>query len=265
MRVNHTLARLRAAQTVFGSAIQFYRSAEIPRVFAAAGFDFLFIDTEHGGFSLETVQDMVAAAAGAGITPLVRICELAYSQVSRVLDVGAQGVILPRVEDPARLAEAVSWTKYPPLGQRGYGVFPALLDYQDQSMEAVTEHLNRNVMVVAQFETRRAMEAADELLSVPGVDVAMVGPADLSISLGVAGQFEHPVLIDPVMGLIERAQAHGVAPGIHCRGVDSARFWAGRGMRFVVVGSEQSLLLEKARETAARLQESRRSGCAGST
>jgi 2-dehydro-3-deoxyglucarate aldolase/4-hydroxy-2-oxoheptanedioate aldolase len=255
MRVNQTLARLRQGETVFGCAMQCYRTAEIPRVFAAAGFDYVFIDTEHGGFDFETVQDLVAAAVSAGITPVVRVCELLYSQVARTLDMGAQGIIFPRVEDPEVLAEAIQWTKFPPLGKRGFGVLPPLLDYEQQSMESITDHLNRNVMVVVQFETRRAMERSGELLSVPGVDVAMVGPADLSISLGVPGQFTHPMLVECIDRFIELCNRHGVVPGIHNRGVDGALQWAERGMRFIGAGSEQSLLLEIARGTMAKLRE----------
>src|SRR5215475_2644075 len=100
MPTNQTQNRLRDGQTVFGCIFQQFRSAEIPRLLAAAGFDFIFIDCEHGGFDLETIQDVVRVARLAGITPLVRVGELSYSLCARALDVGAQGIILPRVEDP---------------------------------------------------------------------------------------------------------------------------------------------------------------------
>src|SRR5689334_14599695 len=116
MRVNQTLNLLRRGETAFGCAIQAYRSPEVARALGAAGFDYTFIDMEHGGFDFETVQDMIAAAAQSGITPVVRVGELLYSLVSRLLDVGAQGIVLPRVEDPVLLADALSWMKYPPHG-----------------------------------------------------------------------------------------------------------------------------------------------------
>src|SRR3974377_1816565 len=119
MRVNHTRERLTKGETVFGCGLQVYRSAEIPKAFAVAGFDYVFIDMEHGSYDLETVQDMIAASNGAGITPIGRVAELLYSLVARLLDAGAQGIILPRVEDPAPLAEALSWMRFPPLGERG--------------------------------------------------------------------------------------------------------------------------------------------------
>ncbi|MBZ5582328.1 MAG: aldolase [Acidobacteriia bacterium] len=193
MRVNHTRERLDRGETVFGCGLQAYRSAEVPRAFAAAGFDYVFIDMEHGAFDLETVQDMVAASVTSGITPIVRVGELLYSLVARLLDAGAQGIILPRVEDPAILAEALSWMRFPPAGKRGYGVSGGMIDFEPRTFAEIIEHLNRNTLAVAQIETAAAVERADELLSVPGLDVVMVGPADLSISLGVPGQFGHGI------------------------------------------------------------------------
>ncbi len=254
MRVNHTRERLDRGETVFGCGLQSYRSAEVPRAFAAAGFDYVFIDMEHGAFDLETVQDMIAASVHAGITPIVRVGEVLYSLVARLLDVGAQGIILPRVEDPAILAEALSWMRFPPVGKRGYGVSGGMIDFELRTFPEIIEHLNRNTLTVAQIETATAVERADELLSVKGLDIVMVGPADLSISLGVPGQFEHPRLVAAVERVIERCNAHGVVPGIQARSAALARSWADRGMRFVGAASEHVLLLEKCRETVARLR-----------
>lgn len=240
-------------QTVFGSALQHFRSAEVPRLFAAAGFDYVFIDTEHGGFDLETVQDMVSAAVRSNITPVVRVSEMLYSLIARVLDVGAQGIIFPRIEDPRVLEEAVSWTKFPPNGKRGFGVMAPLLDYETAGMPAIMRHMDDNTLLVVQVETRVALERCEELLSVRGVDVAMIGPADLSISLGVAGEFDHPVLSRAIESFIDQCVKHNVAPGIQCRTVAQARSWAERGMRFVGAGSELGLLLERSRQAVSEL------------
>jgi 2-keto-3-deoxy-L-rhamnonate aldolase RhmA len=254
MIVNKTRERLARGETVFGSALQAYRSPEVARTFAAAGFDYIFIDMEHGSFDLETVHDCITAANAAGITPIVRVAELLYSLVCRLLDSGAQGIILPRVEEPKLLEEALSWMRFPPLGKRGYGVNPTMVGYETRTFGEIIEHQNRNTLAVVQFETTTAMERADELLSVKGVDVAMVGPADLSISLGIPGQFDNPLLISTVDRLIERCNHHGVVPGIQTRGVAMSKMWAERGMRFVGAGADYMLLLERAREAVAQLR-----------
>jgi len=251
MRPNVTKDKLGRGETVFGCLVQHFRSSEVLRVFAAAGFDYAFIDAEHSGFDLETIQEMIHAAVQSGVTPLVRVGELSYSLQARFLDVGAQGIILPRVESPEELRESISWMKFPPCGKRGYGIMAPVLDYKPATFHEVIRYLNENTLTVVQFETRTALERCDELLSAPGVDVAMVGPSDLSISLGVPGEFEHPALVQAVQRLIESCGRHGVVPGIQCRTSALAQPWLERGMRFVGIGSEHSLLLEKARETVA--------------
>lgn len=254
MRVNHTRERLDKGETVYGSGLQVYRSPEVARTFAAAGFDYVFIDMEHSAFDLETVQDIIAACNSTGITPIVRVCELLYSLCSRLLDSGAQGIILPRVEDPKILAEALSWLRFPPLGKRGYGVNPTMIGYEARGFPEIIEHQNRSTLSVVQFESPLALERADEILSLKGLDIVMVGPADLSIALGIPGQFDHPLLVSTVDKIIEKCKQYGVIPGIQTRSVAMGKFWAERGMRFVGASAEHGLLLEKSRETVAALR-----------
>jgi 2-dehydro-3-deoxyglucarate aldolase/4-hydroxy-2-oxoheptanedioate aldolase len=254
MRINHTREKLVKGEPVIGCALQVYRSPEIARTFAAAGFDYVFIDLEHGSFNLETAHDMIIAANSSGITPIVRVAELLYSLIARLLDSGAQGIILPRVEDPRILEDALSWMRFPPVGKRGYGVNATMIGYETRNFNEIIDHQNQQTLAVVQFETTTALQRADELLSVKGMDIAMVGPADLSISLGVPGQFEHPKLLEAVDGLIEKCNQHGVVPGIQVRTVAAAKFWLGRGMRFVGAGGEHGLLLEKAREAVGALR-----------
>lgn len=260
MRVNRTRERLSKGETVFGSGLQVYASAEVPRTFAAAGFDYVFIDSEHGPFNLETMHAMIKSSHDSGITPIVRVGELAYSLVARLLDCGAHGIILPRVEDPKILEEALSWMRFPPLGKRGYGVNPTMVDYEARNFKEIIEHQNREVLTVCQFETITAIERADELLSVKGLDIMMIGPADLSISLGIPGQFDDPLLISTVEGVIAKCNKYGVVPGIQTRNVAMAKAWAERGMRFVGASAEHGLLLEKAKETVAALHTVRAQG-----
>jgi 2-dehydro-3-deoxyglucarate aldolase/4-hydroxy-2-oxoheptanedioate aldolase len=197
---------------------------------------------------------MIRASNDTGITPIVRVGELLYSLIARLLDSGAQGIILPRVEDPAILREALSWMRFPPVGKRGYGVNPTMLRYEARSFPEIIEHQNRNTLAVVQFETTTAIERADELLSLDGLNVAMVGPADLSIALGIPGQFDNPLLVSTVEALIEKCNKHGVVPGIQTRSLAMSKFWAERGMRFIGTAAEHALLLEKSKETVGALR-----------
>jgi 2-dehydro-3-deoxyglucarate aldolase/4-hydroxy-2-oxoheptanedioate aldolase len=254
MRQNLTRERLAKGETVFGCGLQVYRAPEIARCFAAAGFDYVFIDQEHGSFNLETVHDMIVASNSSGITPIVRVGEVQYTLCARLLDQGAQGIILPRVEDPKVLEEALSWFRFPPVGKRGFGINPTQNGYEMRTLPEIIAHQNRETLSVVQIETVRAVECADELLSLPGLDIIMIGPADLSIALGVPGQFDHPKMIETIERVIAACDRHNVVPGIQTRGIAMAKAWADRGMRFIGVAAEHVLLLEKCKEALGALR-----------
>src|SRR5689334_5530612 len=198
MRTNTVKQALKQGKLQLGTGFAQVRSPDVARILAAAGFHWAFLDTEHGGFDLETVQDLCRAAIPAGLSPIVRVADLQYSLIARALDVGAQGIIFPRVESPELLAKAVSWAKFPPAGIRGFGLTPHFIDYEKATIAQMIEHENANTMVVLQIETKTAVDIRDELLAVPGIDAVLVGPVDLSISLGVPGDFQHPLMVEEI-------------------------------------------------------------------
>ena len=122
MRINTVKKALSEGKVQLGCGFGQLRSPDVARILADAGFHWAFIDTEHGGFDLETVQDICRVAVLVGLCPVVRVAELQYSLVTRALDAGAQAILFPRVESPELLARAISWTKFPPAGIRGFGL-----------------------------------------------------------------------------------------------------------------------------------------------
>ncbi len=253
MKINTVKKALAEGHVQLGTGFGQLRSQDVPRILAAAGFHWTFIDTEHGGFDLETVQDLCRISVLTGLCPIVRVAELQYSLVTRALDVGAQGVIFPRVESADVLAKAISWVKFPPLGMRGFGLTPLQVDHEKVTIPEIIEHMNANTLVVMQIETKRAVEARDELLSVPGIDAVMVGPADLSISLGVGGDFQHPLMVEAMEKIRDSCIAHGVAPGTQTRSIPQAKFWRERGMRFLGCSNETGMLYDRACELVREL------------
>ncbi|MBI5283095.1 MAG: aldolase [Candidatus Solibacter usitatus] len=254
MKINQVKQALREGKVQLGTAFQQFRSQDVIRILKAAGFDWAFLDGEHGGFDQETLQDLCRMAAKVDFCPIVRVADLQYSLIARALDCGAAGVIFPRVEDPRLLEQAVSWTKYPPVGIRGMGLTPLHVDFEPASIPQIMAHMNSQQMVVLQIETVKALEARDELLSVAHIDAVMIGPVDLSISLGVPGEFEHPAMLDAVAKIAESCRAHGVAPGAQARGVALARRWIDMGLLFVGCGSEVGMMYERGREITSQLR-----------
>lgn len=256
MQKNLVKQALSEGRMQLGCGFGFLRSPEIPRILLAAGFQWAFIDTEHGGFDLETVQDICRVSNLIGFCPVVRVTDLQYPLVSRALDCGAGGIIFPRVESPELLEKAVSWTKFPPVGIRGYGLSVIATNFEPLKIPEVIEHVNANTLVCFQIETKKALEARDELLSVPGIDAVMVGPADLSISLGVPGEFQHPKMIEAMEAIRDSCIRHKVAPGTQTRTPALAKFWKERGMLLLGCNNEAGMMLERATEIAKDIKAS---------
>ena len=253
MRINKVKQALAEGKVQLGANFGQLRSQDVVRILSAAGFQWAFIDAEHGGFGLETIQDICRIAQYCDFCPVVRVADLQYSLIARTLDLGAPGIMFPRVESPEVLERAISWTRFPPLGVRGYGLTPIHVDHSQASMPEIIEHMNANTLVVMQIETKRGLEAREELLSVPGLDAVMIGPADLSISLGVPGDFQHPTMVDAMEKIRDSCLAHKVAPGTQTRTLALAKFWRERGMLFLGCGSETGMLFDRASELAKAL------------
>lgn len=254
MRLNSVKQALRAGGTVLGTSYGQLRDPEIARILKAAGFDYAYLDGEHGCFGIETQQDICRVAALCGLTIFARVADMQYDLIARSLDCGADGIIFPRVESPELLAQAVSWCKFPPVGIRGFGLTAMQNNYENVTIPEVMTHRNESGMVILQIETKRALDAREELLAVPGIDVVMVGPVDLSISLGVPGQFDHPAMEAAFEAIRETCDARGIAPGLQARNLALSSKWRNRGYRFLGTASEWSMMLEKGKEIVAALR-----------
>jgi len=254
MQPNAVKQALAEGKTVLGTSYGQLRDPEIARILKAAGFDYVYLDGEHGGYGIETIQDVARVAGLCGLTVFTRVADMQYDLIARVLDCGSDGVIFPRVESPELLAKAVSWCKFPPAGIRGFGLGTMQANYEPVTIPQLIEHRNQNGMIILQIETEAAVDGREELLSVPGLDVVMVGPVDLSISLGVPGNFDHPKFVAAIDKIRDTCMAKNIVPGIQCRSVALSKFCRDRGFRFLGTSNEWALLLEKARETVAALR-----------
>jgi len=234
MRPNRTKQLIASGKAAVGGFLAI-PSPEIVEMMGHAGLDFVIIDTEHGPADNETVGNMIRAAEATGITPLVRVRWVNDpSLILRALDLGAQGVQVPMIEDAETARRVVSFSRYHPLGRRGlagvraahYGAIP-LAEY--------VEMANREVMVICQIETVKGVDHAAEIAAVPGVDVIFVGPVDLSQSLGYPGQRQHPLLLETMQRVFAAAKAAGVAAGTLTSDVAQGREQAAAGLQYLCI------------------------------
>ncbi len=254
MKTNLVKQVLTSGGLVIGSEISRLPSADIPNIYSAAGFDFVFIDMEHTPFSLETVAGLIRAARQEDIVPIVRVPQAEYAFVCRVLDAGAQGVIVPRVNTPQTVEQLVSWTRYPPHGVRGFACTAAQTDGEAVGLEAFMNAADHETLLVIQIERVEAMDNLDEMLSIEGVDVACLGYMDLTIDMGYPGQVDHPEVVAAIDRLIATSARHGVAPGIISPDRGVLEHWIARGMRFVSHATEAIFLQSAANAASQQLR-----------
>lgn len=212
----------------------------VVEMIGCAGFDFVIIDTEHALVNPETLENMVRAAEVVGLTPLVRVAENAPGPILRALDAGAQGVVVPRVRSRADAEQAVRANRYHPKGERslnaGRSVRFGAVDLPESLRKA-----NAEVLVVVMIEDAAGVEAIDDILQVPGVDLVLEGAADLSQSLGVPWATRHPRVREALLRVREAAHARGVPFCAIPRADEDLNFWKEQGVRAFVAGDERGV------------------------
>jgi 4-hydroxy-2-oxoheptanedioate aldolase len=236
------VSRLREGRRIVGTMVRLVGAPAIARIAQKAGLDFIMLDMEHGPFAVQTVEDVAGQARAIGIGCFVRVPELAKGYVSRVLDAGVDGVMVPMVSGPADASRLAGWAKYPPLGVRGFGASAGHTDYAPVADQpAYFAAANRRTLAIAQIELSAAIDAIDEIAAVDGIDVLLIGPNDLAISLGVAGQMQSPLLNQAIGKVAEAARAHGKIFGMHAPEalLDP---WIPRGLTFLMSSLDTAML-----------------------
>jgi 4-hydroxy-2-oxoheptanedioate aldolase len=219
-------------------------------VCAAAGFDWLLLDLEHGAGGEEQVRATVPVAAAYRVPTVVRVESEARIRVGRVLDAGAAGVMLPRLETAEEVRAAVAHLYYPPRGDRGVATYNRACRFGlDPS---ALERANEEVLGIVQIESGRAVVNAEEIASVDGVDVLFVGPRDLSHDLGVPGEVNAPVFLEALDQVRLAARKHGKACGLLVPDGSAAADKVADGWTFITIGSDSTLLAAAATAQIAR-------------
>lgn len=253
LKPNSVKQALKRGEPVTGTMISEVGSPGVVWIMANAGFDFVFIDMEHGAFDISQVSDMLKVARLTGIIPLVRIPDLTYHFVARALDAGAMGIMLPRVETREQVEQLVSYMKYPPVGVRGATSARGHTDYGGAGAQELVSHMNENTMVILQIERKRAIDNIDDLLSVPGVDAAVIGPFDLTLSLG-EDSTSSPRVDEAIQKVVDSARRNNVASGIHIPDPNVVLKWHKRGMTMLACDTDLCFLIAGAKKTAAALR-----------
>jgi 4-hydroxy-2-oxoheptanedioate aldolase len=196
------------------------------------GFDFVILDMEHGPNGLENMQNLIRAAQLSNIAPIVRVKENNYSLISEVLDIGAAGVQVPHVRGPQDVKEVLEAARYSPEGMRGVCRFVRAADYSAIEKSSYFKLANE-ALIILQLEGSDAIKNIDGILELKGFDIIFIGPYDLSQSLGVPGQINHPIVINEIKGIVEKLSSKNILLGIYTDTKEEAKNWMKLGVKYI--------------------------------
>lgn len=232
MRRSRVKAKLRRNEPVLITVLHL-TDPSLFELTSLMGFDGIWMDMEHHTYSVETAAGLMRAAR-VGVTDIVaRPGKGEYMRMLRMLEAGAQGIMYPRCDGPEEAAEVVRWAKFAPLGTRGFDGGNPDMPYCTMPFEQYIREANEETFVIIQIESREALDRADEIAAIDGVDILMLGPADFSILSGIPGQFDHPLIHEARQKLATAAQRHGKHWGCPSSGPEMTRQLLDMGARFI--------------------------------
>lgn len=222
-------------------------SPQQAEIIGYAGFDFVLLDTEHSSYDIEASENLVRAAAAARIPAFVRVSQNTPAAIGKVLDFGAQGVMIPHVSSADAAQAAVRGAHYAPDGVRGAAPNVRAAQYGRVPWEEYLPRAQAQTIVMLQIEGQEGIDNLDTIMAVDGVDVLFVGPFDLSESLGISGQLEHPLLVETISDIVQRARAQGIALGIWMPRANQVGRWIDTGVQIITVANSEMIFLDGCR------------------
>lgn len=228
------LRKLQNREKVFATMISGMTWPGIVTMLKKRSLDLIVFEMEHNHYDWGDLEGLLRAANMTGIDAVVRVTDIVYHQVSRVLDLGANGVLLPRIETPEQLEQAIGMVRLPPRGRKGVGGY----DFAVDDLADKLARYNAEKMIIAQIESPAGIAHLDSMLATGEVAGAIVGPYDLSMSLGIPGRFDHPEFHRHVREVIAICTRRGISCGMYMNTPEDIRYWRGQGMNIIWSGSD---------------------------
>ena len=224
-------SRLRAGEQLIGTMITTLPSPDLVKILKNRGFDFCMIDCEHGSFTTREVSDMIGAGRGFGMPVMVRIPEVRREHVLHYMEMGAAGLLLPNTESADQARQLVDYAKYAPLGHRGVSLSRPHTDFLKVNGPEYMAKSNGETLLICQIESQAGVDHVGEILSVPGIDAALIGPNDMSQDFGILGQYTHPRMEEAFRQVMDAAEKLDKWSGVHFGGAEPLKPWLRKGMQ----------------------------------
>jgi len=238
-----------------GVGIRQSRTVDIGKIMAASDYDWLFIDMEHNSMDVDTASQISVAAQDAGISPIVRVPDFAHHHATRVLDCGAMGIVFPHVDDADTARKLVSYCLYPPKGHRSMTGSLPQLNFEKLPIPEVAKIINESMLVVIMLESPKAIDNVEEIASISGVDVILIGTNDLCMEMGIPGDYSNPKIKEAYKKVISACNKYNKTPGMG--GVYNEELmseYITMGMRFILSGSDLSFMMTAAQQRSKNLR-----------
>ena len=238
-----------------GVGIRQSRTVDIGKIMAASDYDWLFIDMEHNSMGVDVASQISVAAQDAGITPIVRVPDFAHHHATRVLDSGAMGIVFPHVDDADTARKLVSYCLYPPKGHRSMTGSLPQLNFEKLPIPDVATIINESMIVVIMLESPKAIDNVEEIASVSGVDVILIGTNDLCMEMGIPGDYSNSKIKEAYSKVISACKKYNKTPGMG--GVYNEELmseYINMGMRFILAGSDLSFMMTAAQQRSKNLR-----------
>jgi 2-dehydro-3-deoxyglucarate aldolase/4-hydroxy-2-oxoheptanedioate aldolase len=254
MKPNIVKEKLQRGGIAIGTMVFEFNTTGMARIMAEAGAEFAIFDMEHTGWSVETLRMLIASSRSSELLPLVRIPAVEYHFVARVLDMGAAGIMAPMVESAEQARRLVQSAKYPPVGRRGTAFGVAHDDYSGGDIVEKIHSANRETLVIAQIETAAGVEHVEEIAATEGIDVLWIGQFDLSTSLGIPGQFNHPRFQEAQAKVLQTCRRQNKIAGIMGVSITDCQGMLDQGFRMVAYSGDLWIYQAALREGVAELK-----------
>lgn len=242
--------KLRGEKVLPGTMISEIATPNIARILRACGFEFIIIDCEHGYFDLSQVAAIVGISNGIGLSVIIRLPDSRRELITKFMDMGADGLLLPMTSSAADIRPVVRYAKYAPLGERGISTQRAHTNYSPPPLASYMASANRNTVIFAQIETRQGVRNASEILGTDGVDGVFVGPNDLAGDCGVPGEIDAPIVGQCIASVVKSAKQTGKYSGIITGDIELIKTWRAQGMSVFSCNSEIGMLMNAAKKVA---------------
>ena len=241
-------AKLLKKEAVIGTMISEISTPNIVRMVKSAGYEFVFVDCEHGYFDFNEIANLTSVGNGFGIKVIVRVPSVQREFITKVMDICVDGLLLPQIDNVKQAEDAVKFAKYAPLGERGISTTRAHTGYHVDALTDYMRSANEKTVLLAQIESREAVKNSLDIAKVEGIDGLIIGPNDMAGESGIPGQVFAPLIKDMVGKVIENCKAAGKSLGIVDGNIERLHYWQAQGMNIFCIGSEVHMLLKGAKE-----------------